>query len=148
MGCPWLSGSGKFGPVLFEIPIRGLEGIIGGQDDWYWYWIEVIDYNTSQSASRIVCSRRRVGELQAIQYNPLVRGGPWYYDKDEDNHYMLKKTRTYNKEGTRKHTLEFLRLGAPYGWSIAWRQITSWRAIDHSDYCKRHKDCPEKLYTP
>lgn len=81
-------------------------------DAWNWYWLEVIDYAKSQSASRILVTTKLYPELASIKFDPYVRGGPVYAERDEivfsHKFYALKRTAQYNGRYTMQHTVEFL----------------------------------------
>ncbi|KAJ3015396.1 hypothetical protein HKX48_004616, partial [Thoreauomyces humboldtii] len=115
--------SSRFGPVVFNLSLHGTEGILRrggtGWDHFTYYFLEVIDYHRSQSASRIfvvpTSLAAKYQDLDRLRFDPTVRGGPWYWDSDVNKHYALKRTTAFDPSTsthrTRKHTLEFLRYG-------------------------------------
>ncbi|KAJ3010735.1 hypothetical protein HKX48_007222 [Thoreauomyces humboldtii] len=143
--------SSRFGPVVFNLSLPGTEGILrrGGKgwDYFTYYFLEVIDYHRSQSASRIFLVPTSLvaqyQDLDHLRYDPTVRGGPWYWNSDADKHYALKYTTAFDPSTsihrTRKYTLEFLR----YGDFKFPRDIQSWSVVRHGN-CKRLRDkCTE-----
>lgn len=132
---PDCSTSYRFGPIVFNLSICGNEGIWRLPSDFHYYWIETIDYHKTEAASRILVSRREIKSLKNLSYNPEYRGGPWYYDKQTKKHYCLKKSRNFEGNSIRNHTLEFVRLKG-FSWP---HEILGWTTIKHSD-CKKYKN--------
>ncbi|KAJ3023059.1 hypothetical protein HKX48_004370 [Thoreauomyces humboldtii] len=65
----------RFGPVVFNLSLDGTEGILrrgshgNGQNHFTYYFLEMIDYHKSQSASRIfVVPTRLVAEYQDLDH--------------------------------------------------------------------------------
>jgi ribosomal protein S6E (S10) len=104
-----------FGNVVFHLPLWGTEGIVRRPGDWHYYWIEMIDCHSSRSASRIfVSSEANLHQTYPAlfqQYDPYVRGGPWFIDKHNQHWYLLQTRQGVDGHGKpmRQHTLEFLR---------------------------------------
>ncbi|KAI9090036.1 hypothetical protein DFS34DRAFT_638544 [Phlyctochytrium arcticum] len=146
--------SPRFGPVVFNLNLYGTGGILDEDADgnnFTYYFLEVIDYHKSQSASRIFVVPTslvdKYKDLDHLRYDPTVRGGPWYWDSEADKHYALKQTTAFDPfssaYSTRKHTLEFLRYGDfefPY-------DIKSWYIVPH-DNCKRFRSKCRELDIP
>ena len=153
--CLWLapgcSSDNRFGPICFHSPTWGNEGIIRGMD-YNYYWLEVIDYDISLSASRILVTRNKYEALEPLRYNPRIRGGPWYVRYDQtskaDIHYTLKQTVEFNKtkngKSIRSHTTEFLKEG-----DIPMYNINSVTVCHHFKLqCKKYRNnCVEACDT-
>ncbi|SRR5712692_828595 len=73
----WSPGS-RYGTVQFCFDLRQL---IQGKN---YYWVESIAYGVR--ACRILVTPNEHKGL--AQYDPTVGDGPWWYDKDKDEHYF------------------------------------------------------------
>ncbi|KAJ3180418.1 hypothetical protein HDU87_001927 [Geranomyces variabilis] len=143
--------SERFGPITFNLSIYGSEGIVspgtGTELNFFtYYFLEVIDYHSSEAASRIlVVPSSMAGQYQALdhlRYDPALRGGPWYWDQANNKHYALRRSISY-KGSERNHTLEFIR----YGNFDFPHHISSWSVVNHLD-CKRYRsNCLEVQIT-
>ncbi|KAI9000043.1 hypothetical protein BC832DRAFT_563356 [Gaertneriomyces semiglobifer] len=144
---PACSINTRYGSVAFNLRISGWEGIQRNDNYFNYYWVETIDYLT-KSASRILVVPKEsdpyVKTLKSLAFDPTVRGGPWYWDKQANKHYALKTSKSFEGSKLRDHTLEFLK-----STDIVWpSEIPSWSAIpreeDSIGKCKRYQEkCTE-----
>lgn len=115
----WMAGTSKpnsdYGSVTFRLEFDkwlSKEGDALSKENrgLHFYFVEMIDYSKTESASRILISRDpNINVFQV--YNPNVRGGPWWRDGN-GNHFSVLRTKEcpiwHQGNPERHHTLEFL----------------------------------------
>ena len=107
-----ISSFDRYGNVGFLMKkLGGYEGILKEDGDLplKFYIIEIIEY-FFQSAIRILVTTNTYPELR--EYNPYKKGGPFYYDKENEKLYFLKKARYHTSESEEdvvKCVVEFMK---------------------------------------
>ncbi len=89
----WLAGvdrpGQRYGPILLKFPFSLL-------NNCFYYWVEVFDYASSESSSRILVTKNERRDLR--RYDPNTsQYGPWVIR--EGKHYALKETSAYGNAG-------------------------------------------------
>ncbi|KAJ3170318.1 hypothetical protein HDU88_008945 [Geranomyces variabilis] len=145
---PKCSLNPQSGPILFEFTNDTILGYRHHGDDgnsgYAYYFLEVIDFQSGQSASRIFVVPKRLTSalesMERLRFDPAVRGGPWYWDLKTNKHYALKKTTSFEGGNSRKHTLDFLSVGDQYSGVYS---IESWSVQNHLSCQQFGSKCKE-----
>ena len=123
INCVWVAPNtalvepSMYGPIVMRFNLTGSGGIIGEkprETDWKYYWVETIDYSSSQAATRILVTTKTYGDWP--EYDPTIRGGPWYWEYDEqqkvNRQHYLPRTPAFSfwhGRNYRNHVVEFVR---------------------------------------
>lgn len=114
------------------------------------YFIEVVDYRT-QSASRLLLTSKTYEHLR--EFDPQIKGGPWFVDENKKNKYLTLARRCRAAEWN-GHTLELM-LELTDSEAKEVFAMASVEAADHSEAndegymkCRKHRsgrywtECP------
>lgn len=140
-----IQGHNWYGNVSFEVDMQTL---LHEFRQFKKYFVEVIDYNT-QNASRILLTSQTYDALR--EYDPSIRGGPWFVDED-NQHFWLTSARRCNSNETfyNGHALEFMLELSPSEAKKIFRMAAVTPA-DHAEAneegymkCKEYKSGPSR----
>lgn len=123
------------------------------------YFIEVVEYRTTSSPRILLTTQGIPEDLNVIEYDPFVRGGPWFID-EMGKHFYLKDIRRYMTHESNKYDaeLELLIVLSRQQYQMLY-SICDKVAVNHNEAndrekgnrlrkCKkygsggRHSDCP------
>ncbi|MYM67496.1 hypothetical protein GTP45_11720 [Pseudoduganella sp. FT55W] len=111
----WVRGY-RYGNIQFEFKF---DDLIYGKN---FYWVEAIDDYTPSACRILITDQDRSAQL--VEYDPTLRDGPWWHDKDNNTHF-------YNG----KFCLEFM-----FEEKIPLTLLSGFRFVDHhAQFCSVHR---------
>ena len=109
------------------------------------YFIEVIEYKT-QTACRILITNQDYPQLKKI--NPLEIGSPFYFDRESQKFYYLRRTKTHAGQIRHQNEVEFMMYSSAFNNHLNQNCVVSFAHCNFPRAGVKTLDCCREAFWP